>query len=180
MKPWKTLCRRLILDCSPFLRVEEHTVELPDGRVISDWPWLITPDFVNVIAVTDGDQFLFFHQVKYGVDGTVLAPVGGFLEPGEDPLEAAQRELLEETGYMAATWIALGQFRVDANRGAGMAHFFLANGARRVAEAAPDDLEEQRLVLLTRAEVETAFSAREFKVLPWIAVVALALTIGGE
>lgn len=175
MRSWKTLSRRVILNYSKFLIVEEHAVELPDGRVIPDWPWLITPDFVNVVAVTEDDRFLCFRQTKYGIEGTSLAAVGGFLEPGEEPLLAAQRELLEETGYTAAEWIFLGQYRVDANRGAGLAHFFLARGARRVADAIADDLEEQELLYLTRSEMEAALEAREFKVLPWATIVALAL-----
>jgi ADP-ribose pyrophosphatase len=180
IKPWKTLSRRTILDHGKFLRVEEHTVELPDGQVIPDWPWLVTPDFVNVVAVTAEGRYLFFRQRKYAVEGEVLAPVGGFLEAGEEPLAAAQRELLEETGYIAADWIGLGHYRVDANRGAGTAYLFLAKGARRVAEARPDDLEEQHLLLLSRSEVKSALVAHEFKVLPWAAVVALVLTMEGD
>jgi ADP-ribose pyrophosphatase len=176
MESWKTVARRVVLEYGQFLTVEEHTVELPDGRVIQHWPWLITPDFVNVVAVTEDEHFLFFRQTKYGVEGKVLAPVGGFLEAGEDPLAAAQRELLEETGYEAETWVDLGRYRVDANRGAGMANLFLARGAHRVAQAKPDDLEEQHLLLLTRSEVSAAFASRAFKVLPWMAVVALAMT----
>jgi ADP-ribose pyrophosphatase len=175
MEPWKTVARKVVLKHGRYLTVEEHTVELPDGRVIKHWPWLITPDFVNVVAVAEDGRFLFFRQTKYGVKGTVLAPVGGFLEPGEDPLAAAQRELLEETGYEAEVWVDLGRYRVDANRGAGMANLFLARGAHQVTEAGPDDLEEQHLVLLTRSEVEAAFALRSFKVLPWMATVALAL-----
>ncbi len=175
MEPWKTLERRVLLAHSKYLTVEEHTVELPDGRLIEHWPWIVTPDFVNVVAVDEGGRFLFFRQVKYAVDGVVLAPVGGFLESGEDPLAAAQRELLEETGYEAPEWLDLGHYRVDANRGAGVAFLFLARGARRVAEAEPDDLEEQQLLLLSRSEVEAALAAQAFKVLPWMAAVALAL-----
>ena len=52
MKPWKTLSREQILDQSPYLQVERHTVQLPDGRIIQDWPWVITPDFTNTVAVT--------------------------------------------------------------------------------------------------------------------------------
>jgi ADP-ribose diphosphatase len=175
MRAWKTLDRWAILQQPPFLVVENHSVELPDGRVIPDWAWIITPDYINVVAVTAEGAFLCFRQTKYGVDGTSLAPVGGYLEPGEAPLSAAQRELREETGYAAETWVDLGQYCVDGNRGAGTAHLFLARDASRVADPIADDLEEQHLLHLSRSEVETALAAGEFKVLAWAAVVALAL-----
>ena len=150
-------------------------MQLPDGRVIEQWPWVISPDFINVVAVTESGEFLCFQQVKYAVEGDVLATVGGYLEPGEEPLATARRELLEETGYEATEWIELGQYRVDANRGVGMAHFFLALQARHVADRNADDLEEQHLLLLTRAELEATLDAGQFKALPWAAAVALAL-----
>jgi ADP-ribose pyrophosphatase len=175
MDSWKTLSRETVLDRGKFLRVEDHTVELPDGRVIEQWPWVISPDFINVVAVTDSGKFLCFRQVKYAVEGEALATVGGYLEPGEEPLAAAQRELLEETGYEAREWIALGRYRVDANRGAGTAHFFLALHAYHITERNADDLEEQHLLLLTRAELEEALTTGQFKALPWAAIVALAL-----
>ena len=175
MQPWKTLARRTVLNHSKFLVVEEHTVALPDGRIIDDWPWIITPDYINVTAVTEAGLFLCFRQTKYSVDGVSLAVVGGYLEPGEEPLEAAKRELREESGYEAAEWLALGRYPVDGNRGAGVAYPFLATGARQVTEIDADDLEEQELLLLSRAEIEAALDAGEFKSLPWVAAVALAL-----
>ena len=175
MQPWKTRSRRTVLDYGKFLQVEEHAVELPDGRVIDDWPWLITPDYVNVLVVREDGKFLCFRQTKYAVEGTTLAVVGGYIEPGEDPLTAVKRELLEETGYEATTWTALGKYAVDANRGAGAGYGFLAEGARKVAEINADDLEEQALLALTEEEVEAALLAGEFKVMPWTTTIALAL-----
>jgi ADP-ribose pyrophosphatase len=175
MQPWKTVARQVVLEHSKFLTVEEHTVELPDGRVIDHWPWLITPDFVNVVAVTEDDLALFFRQTKYALEGTTLAPVGGFLEPDEAPLAGAQRELLEETGFQAPEWTKLGSFRVDPNRGVAMGHLFLARGARRVAEPDADDLEEQELLYLSRSEMEAALAGGEFQVLAWATSVLLAL-----
>jgi ADP-ribose pyrophosphatase len=175
MDSWKTLDRETILDHSKFLRVENHRVQLPGGRIIETWPWVITPDFVNIAVTTDAGNWVCLRQVKYAVKGTTLAPVGGYLEPDEEPLAAAKREVLEETGYEAADWRSLGTYQVDGNRGVARAHLFLARGARRVAEPDADDLEEQQVVLLTRAEVEAALTAGEFEVLPWAAVMALAL-----
>ena len=175
MRPWKTLNKRTIYDQAPWLVVELHSVELPGGRVIPDWPWIKTPDYINVVAITEDDTFLCFRQIKYGIPGSTLAIIGGYLEPGEAPLAAAQRELREETGYEAPVWIDLGHYLVDPNRGVANGYLFLARGARRVAEPASDDLEEQRLLHLTREEIENAMANGEFKVLAWAAAVAFAL-----
>jgi ADP-ribose pyrophosphatase len=175
MQPWKTISRHTVLERGKFLTVEDHTVELPDGRIIEHWPWVITPDYVNIVAVTDDDQFLCFRQIKYSVRGISLAPVGGYIDPGEDPLAAAKRELLEESGYRASKWVKLAQLPIDGNRGVGTAHLFMAHGAHPVAEIDADDLEDQELLLLSQAEVEAALDAGEFKLLPWVTVVALAL-----
>ncbi len=175
MQPWKTLARQTVLDRGKFLRVEDHTIELPDGRIIEQWPWVIAPDYVDVVAITDDGQFLCFRQTKYAIDGLLLAVIGGYIEPGEDPLSAAKRELREETGYAAREWIELGRYRVDANRGAGTGHFYLARHARHVGVRNADDLEEQELLLLHRSEVEAALASNQFKVLPWAAIMALAL-----
>jgi len=175
MEPWKTVSRSLLLNHNKYLTVENHVIELPDGQTITDWPWIITPDFVNVLAITENNEFLCLRQTKYAVDGVSLAPVGGYIEPGEDPLVAAQRELLEETGYKAERWVNLGAFPVDGNRGAGVGHLFLAQDAHAVTQPNADDLEEMELLLLSRQEVETALAAGEFKVLRWSAAVAMAL-----
>ena len=175
MKPWKTKSRKTILEQRPWLVVEHHTVELPDGRLIPEWPWIITPDYGNVVAVTEDGRFICFHQVKYGLEGETLGIVGGFVEDGEDPFVAARRELLEETGYESADWIPLGTYRVDPNRGIAMGHLYLACNARYVTARDVDDLEEQEMIFLTRAEIESALANGEFKVLAWAASMAFAL-----
>ena len=175
MKLWKTKTRQTILDQRPWLLVENHTVELPDGRLIPDWPWIITPDYVNVVAVTAEGRFICFRQVKYGVDGTTVGIVGGFVEENEEPMQAARRELLEETGYQSTDWTPLGSYRVDPNRGIAMGHLYLARQARYVAPRNADDLEEQELLLLTHMEIDAALEQGQFQVLAWAAAIALAL-----
>lgn len=175
MQPWKTKSRKTILEQRPWLVVEHHEVELPGGRVIPDWPWIITPDYVNVVAVTGEGNFICFRQVKYGLKGEALGIVGGFVEPGEDPFMAAKRELLEETGYESPDWVPLGSFCVDPNRGVATGHLFLARNARYVQPRNADDLEEQELIQLTRTQIESALANGDFKVLAWAASIAFAL-----
>lgn len=175
MEPWKTLSRSTLLDTGRFLKVENHFVQLPDGQIIEDWPWVVIPDYVNVVAVTPNQNFICFRQVKYAVEGTSLAIVGGIIDPGETPLEAAKRELREETGFEADQWIALGDYSVDANRGAGKGSLFLALNAIKACEPQSVDLEEQELLFMRRVEVLRALKAGDFKVLSWTAALAMAL-----
>ncbi len=164
---WKILGRRVVLQSGTFLTVEMHTVQLPNGRIIEDWSWVITPDFVNVVLLDADGQFVLFRQGKYAYEGLSLAPIGGLMEPGEDPLAAAQRETLEETGFTATTWIPLGSAVVDANRGCGTAHGFLALGGQPTQAPRADDLEAQEMLRLSRAEVQRALDESHFKVLSW-------------
>ena len=175
MKLWKTKTRQTVLDDRPWLMVEHHTVELPSGRLIPNWPWVITPDYINVVALREDERFICFRQVKYGIEGTTLSIVGGYIDEGEEPLAAAQRELLEETGCESDAWTSLGSFLVDPNRGIATGHLFLARQARYVTPRDADDLEEQELLLLTRAEMENALEKGDIKVLAWAAAVAFAL-----
>ena len=175
LRVWETLSKRIILSHNKFLTVESHAVKLPDGRVIPDWAWIIIPSAVIVLAVTVENKFLCFRQTKYAVDGIALAPVGGMLEPNEMPLDAAKRELLEETGYEASEWVNLGSHILDPNRGVATMHLWLALHAKQIAQPNSDDLEDQELLFLDRSDMENALKAGEFKILAWSAVVAMSL-----
>ena len=175
LRAWKTISRKTILRHSKFLTVESHSVKLPDGQIIPDWPWLIIPNAAIVLAATEDKKFLCFRQTKYAVDGTSLAPVGGMLEPNETSLDAAKRELLEEVGYEASDWINLGSYILDPNRGIATMYLFLALNAKQVAKPNSDDLEDQVLLFLSRNEIENALKKGEFKILAWSAVVSMAL-----
>ena len=174
MRPWKTRERQTVFT-HPYINLEMHTVELQDGRIIQDWPWVDTPDYINVLPETTAGEYLVFRQMKYAVEGLTLAPVGGYIEPDEKPLEAAKRELREETGYEASEWTSLGVYPVDMNRGAGSAHLFFARGARYAGTPVTGGLEEQELLHFRRPELYAAMKAGEFKGLGWITLIALAL-----
>lgn len=175
LQTWETLSREIVLQPNKFLTVENHTVKLPDGRIIPDWSWIIIPDAVIVLPRTREEKFLCFRQTKYAIDGISLAPVGGMLERDESPFAAAKRELLEEMGYMAAEWVNLGSHILDPNRDIATIHLFLALDAYEVAEPNSDDLEDQVLLLMDQDDLEIAYRNGAFKILSWSAVVAMSL-----
>ena len=182
MDPWKTTQRQIVFrpDDGRYLSVERHEIELPDGRVIDDWYWIDTPDFVNVLVETSDNDYLVFRQTKYAVEGVTMAVVGGYIEEGEDPKVAAVREVEEETGWRLAELVELGSYAIDGNRGAGRGHLFLARGAAPLDPAdqpESDDLEEQELLKINRSELHRALMAGEFAVASWSATVALALLL---
>jgi ADP-ribose pyrophosphatase len=175
LEPWRVLESREVLDGRPRLIVANHTVELPDGRRVEDFWKIQMFDYVVVAAWDEADRLIVERQYKHGPERVCLTLVAGAIEPGEPPLVAAKRELLEETGHEAAHWTALGRFVVGANAGIGMAHFFKAGGARLVQPPNSGDLEEMRIEHLDEAQIRQALAGGEFAMVSCAAALALAI-----
>ncbi len=173
-KPWEILDRNLFLSARPWFEVWRERVRLPDGRVIPDYYQLVVPDASVVVAITPEQELLTLRQYKHGAGATIWGLPAGFCKNNEHPMDCAQRELLEETGYQAQRWVALGTYVRDANRGGGAVHAFLALNARKVAEPNSDDLEEYRMQCLTMVELLGLIRRRQIKPLGVIAAVLLA------
>jgi len=178
---FETLSVREIIS-NRWFRLEQHTVRVRTGGVektVDDWFWFYEPDHVNVLVhEAASDQFLVFRQSKYGIEGETLATVGGHVEPGEQPIVAAKRELLEEMAMESddGNWLELGTFRVSANRGGGTVSCFLALNAKAAdRRRVSDEVEEQRVVRFGRAELLRRLLAGEFKEVKWAATAALSL-----
>ena len=115
-------------------------------------------------------------QEKYAYSGSSLATIGGLMEDEETPLQAAQRELSEETGLSCTGWKSLGQYVVSANRGAGHTNPFLATGCHQISAGANDKYElERNTVRLNRSAILSALDNQEVKEVKWAATIALAL-----
>ncbi|HUQ16227.1 MAG TPA: NUDIX domain-containing protein, partial [Candidatus Saccharimonadales bacterium] len=98
IRPWKTLARRVLLSRPPWLEVGEEDIELPDGRVVEQFPYIATRDFAIVVPLTDLGRTMLIRSYKHGIRGVSRSFPAGYLEAGEDPLAGAKRELLEEAG----------------------------------------------------------------------------------
>ncbi len=174
MKPWRTLKRRILLDRRPWLTVGGEDVELPDGTVLPDFNWIETRPFAIVVAITANGRTILERSYKHGVRAISLSLPAGYLEEGEDPLNRAQRELREETGYEAAEWLALGRYVVDGNYGSGVMHAFLAKGAHKVGDPQSGDHEEQELLVMPFGDAIVKLRSGEVAQLSTAAALGLA------
>ena len=97
--PWWNKDRtvdKVILAETPFARCEAHSVMSEDGKtLVKDWLWMEERAHVNVAVLTEGKEFVVMRQKKYGIEGDSLSTVGGFVEEGGCPFEAALREVAE-------------------------------------------------------------------------------------
>ena len=177
--PWQVLKTSEVFSAEPWLALSVQQVRVPDGRVIDDYYQLALPDFIVVFAETSAGQVIMIRQYKHGARRTSLTLPGGLVEKGEDPEEAAKRELLEETGYQAESWQSLGSYVVNGNLGCGKGHFFMAAGARKIREPESGDLETMEIELLTREKIAEALRNGEVMLLNHAAAIAMAMTAEG-
>lgn len=151
---WRVLDREYIIK-RPWLTARRDKVELPDGRIIEEYYVLEYPDWVNVIAITKDGQFVMERQYRHGLGVHSTELPCGVMEKGEDPLEAAKRELLEETGYGNGEWTKLMVIAPNPGSQNNLTHCFLAVGVEKIAEQSLDDTEELTVHLMSEAEVKS-------------------------
>ena len=115
-----------------------------------------TQDWVNVVAVTTGDEIVLVRQYRHGVSDFTLEIPGGIIDAGEDPLEAASRELREETGYAGAPPVFLGTVEPNPAIFSNRCHTYLVRDCRVVGDPTPDAGEDLEVVTLPVSEIGAA------------------------
>ena len=128
-------------------------MELPDGRVNPEFYVLEYPDWVNVIAITEDGKFVMERQYRHGLGRTCYEIAAGVIEEGETPLQAAQRELMEETGYEGGTWEETLSLSGNSSTTNNISHCFVARGVRRTGGQHLDSTEDLEVVLLDKSQV---------------------------
>lgn len=144
IKPWKVLENSYF---RPGFRIDK--CELPNGNLL-DATIIEFHTWANVLALTKNHEVVLVKQYRHGVCDVLLEFPGGVVEDGEDPAEGAKRELLEETGYTASTFIEIGKLYPNPAFQTNTLYCFLALDAEKVSEQnldAGEDIEVQRIPL---------------------------------
>jgi 8-oxo-dGTP pyrophosphatase MutT (NUDIX family) len=150
--PWQVLERKTLV-AKRWMTVHEERVRLGNGNEIPDFHLVEAPSWAAVLCVTREDEVVLVRQYRRGISAESLELPAGVLDVGEIPLEAAQRELGEETGYTAATWRPIATLATEPSRSTVRAHFFCAFGASATLERAPEASEDIEVVKVPRAEL---------------------------
>jgi ADP-ribose pyrophosphatase len=97
----------VVLSRGNFLEVRRDDVLLPDGSQATR-EYVVHPGAVAIVPLLDDGRLVLERQFRYPVGKVLLEIPAGKIDPGEDTLACAQRELLEETGYYAREWARAG------------------------------------------------------------------------
>ena len=174
LHPWVVIDSREVFAAEPWIQVLQQEIRLPNGAVVHDYHQVRLQEYVIVFAQTADGKVIIERQYKHGLGKVSLTLPAGSINAGEEPLAAAQRELLEETGYRSDRWESLRSFASHGSYGCGRAHIFVARDAHRVAEPDSGDLEEMEIILADQGQLAEAVQEDEFELLGTVAVIALA------
>jgi len=108
------------------LHVHQDEVELPDGRN-SVREYIRHPGAAVMVPVLDNQEIVLERQFRYPLNREFLELPAGKIDPGEDPVESARRELLEETGYQGDNFIKLGFLHPCIGYSDEVIHIYLVN-----------------------------------------------------
>jgi ADP-ribose pyrophosphatase len=172
-RPWIVKSRQSLLSGGPIREIALERVELPDGRELADYYTIRLADYALVFALAPAGV-LVLRQYRHGLKRTCLGFPGGAIDEGEQPLDAARRELLEEAGYASDDWHSLGGFVTNANQGCNTAHLFVAKNCRRVAVPHAPDVEQAELLVVPIDELLTPSSVEEIGQASHVALLTLA------
>lgn len=138
----------------PWLTVRHDKVRLPDGRINPEFYVLEYPDWVNVFAITEDGRAVMEKQYRHGLGKTCYEIPAGVIEEGETPLEAAKRELAEETGYGEGEWSELMTVSGNCSTTSNLTHCFLAKGVKKISSQHLDATEDLEVCLMDLEQVK--------------------------
>ena len=159
---WKILKSEYLIK-RPWLTARRDTVELPTGVVNDEYYVLEYPTWINVIAVTDGGEYVLIRQYRHGIGETNFEIVAGVCEDGEPPVDAARRELMEETGYSGGEWSEIMTVSANTSTMNNLCHCFLATGVVKTGSQHLDRTEDIEVHLMGEDEVFALLSGNKIR-----------------
>lgn len=152
---WKLLNSEYIFR-EPWLTVRRDSYQLPHGAIIPDYYILEYPNWVNTIAITKDNKYIMVRQYRPALPYSGYELCAGVVDDEDlSFLEAAQRELLEETGYGGGNWSKLMEVSPNPGTHTNMVHCFVATDVELIDVPHLDKTEYLTVHLLSQEELIT-------------------------
>lgn len=149
---WKTISQEYLFR-EPWLTARRDCVELPDGRRNPAYYVIEYHDWCNILALTEDGHLVMERQYRYGLGKTCYEMPCGVIEQGEEPMDAAKRELEEETGYTGGEWSHFLTLSPNPSSCTNLVYTFLAVGVKPLGHQHFDANEDLTVHLLTKEQV---------------------------
>ncbi len=162
-RKWKVLSSEYVYR-DVWLTARKDCVQLPTGAIIPKYYVLEYPEWVTTIAITKDKKFVFVRQYRHGLQETRYELCAGVCDPSDkSPMDAAKRELWEETGYGNGSWRQIMVISANASAMTNHTHCFVATDVERVSEPHQEAGEDVSVHLLTLENVRSLLHNDEIK-----------------
>lgn len=146
--PWRVVDSELVV-ADRWIRLRADDCRDAEKSTIAPYYVLEYDEWISVLALDDAGNAVVVEEYRHGAGIVAVGTIGGGVEPGEGPADAALRELREETGYAAGELIELGATWANFGSHTNRVHHFLALGCRTAGEQHLDDSEAITVHLLS-------------------------------
>lgn len=159
LQPWNTVQESHQEYSTGWVQMSVDKVDIGNNRIV-DYTRLHAPDFSIAYPVFSDGKILLLYGYKHGVKRNVFMFPAGTIEKDETPRAAIIRELSEETGFGATTMQKMICYPItlDGNYGLSKMHLFRASGLFKESEIHNDDLENYKIVQVTKEELREIIS----------------------
>lgn len=140
IKKWN-VSKSEIVESNRVFSIRKDTSLSPQNGNEHDFYVIETPDWINVVALTENDEIVLIEQYRHGTGDVTIEIPGGMIDPGETPIETAKRELLEETGYAGDNWVQIGEVLPNPAIQTNRCYTFLVKNCKKVSETNFDTTE---------------------------------------
>ncbi|MEM7008904.1 MAG: NUDIX hydrolase, partial [Thermodesulfobacteriota bacterium] len=132
IKKWSVINSE-VLQSNKIFNVRKDKSRSPITGDDHDFFVVEAPDWINVVALTEENEIVLIEQYRHGTDSVTVEIPGGMVDPGEEPLQTAKRELLEETGYAGENWVQIGVVHPNPAMQNNRCFMFLATNCKKVS-----------------------------------------------
>lgn len=153
IEKWETVSSEYVIR-RPWLTARKDVLRMPNGRVVPEYYVLEYPTWLNVIAITREGKFVMVEQYRHALGIVEYELCAGTVdETDASVLDAAKRELLEETGYGGGEWEEFTVLSANPTSLNNLCHTFIARDVELVSDQHLDESEDISVHLLTREEL---------------------------